>query len=150
MSLVERIQSRGFPSAVAQAWVSVVIAGDRLTQQAEQLFAEHGITGDQFNVLRILRGADPGGLARGEITQRLMRRAPDTTRMLDRLERAGLIRRVRGTDDARRSIARITGDGLALLERLDPQVEQVMATAMAPLDEAQLRELARLCAALVP
>lgn len=150
MSIVSRVQQKQFSSAAAQAWVSVVVAGDRLTQEAEAVFGHHGVTGDQYNVLRILRGAYPGGLARGEITQRLMRQAPDTTRMLDRLERAGLVERRRDTEDARRSIAGITREGIQLLERVDPQIERVMEMAMAPLEAAQLEQLARLCDALVP
>jgi DNA-binding MarR family transcriptional regulator len=149
MSLREQVQQKRFTSVAAEAWVSVIVAGDRLAQQADEVFGRLGITGDQYNVLRILRGARPHGLARGDVTQRLMRRAPDTTRMLDRLERAGLIERSRDPADARRSMARITEDGVTLLDRIDPEIERLMRTATAALDEAELRELARLCDALI-
>ena len=70
--------------------------------------------------------------------------------MLDRLERRHLVERVRSPDDARLSVARITKAGLTLLEQIDPEMEALMNTVMAPLSEAQLRQLARLCDALVP
>ncbi|MGH7718740.1 MAG: MarR family winged helix-turn-helix transcriptional regulator [Gemmatimonadaceae bacterium] len=153
MIVREPIRKRGqarINSAAAEAWVSVIGAADYIVQQGEVVFARHGITGDQFNVLRILRGARPDGLPRGEVGRRLLRRSPDVTRMLDRLERRDLIERVRITDDGRLSIARITKPGLALLERVDPEIAAVMSTVTSPLSEAQLRRLARLCDALVP
>lgn len=149
MSIRGRIRQARFTGAASEAWVSVVVAADHLTQQAEGVFKRHGITGDQYNVLRILRGAGSDGLARGEITGRLMRRSPDTTRMLDRLERAGLVERGPGTEDARLSVARIVDRGLDLLEAVDPEIEEVMATATEPLGERQLQQLARLCDMLV-
>ena len=138
-----------FPSPAAEAWVGLVVAADYVTSFTETACANHGITGDQYNVLRILRGAGPDGLARGEITARLARRAPDTTRMLDRLERARLVQRVRGADDARRSVARITAAGLRLLDRLDPEIETAMASATAALTRAELGQLWELCNKLV-
>jgi DNA-binding MarR family transcriptional regulator len=150
MGTPEKLQPKGFATAAAAAWVGIFAAGDYLSHQAEDVFRTHGVTGDQYNVLRILRGARPHGLARREITARLLRRAPDVTRMLDRLEASGLIERGRDAEDARRSIARITRRGLALLDRVDPEIEQAMAVATAPLRESELREVARLCGRLVP
>lgn len=149
MGIHERLRQRAFRSVEGEAWVSVVVAGEHLSREAEAVFRKHDVTGDQYNVLRILRGAGTGGLARGEITERLMRRAPDTTRMLDRLERAGLVERQRDAEDARRSVARVTKEGLALLEKVDPELERAMREATAPLSRRELRELARLCGALV-
>ena len=149
MTIRDRVRQARFPSPTAAAWVGLVVAADHVTSFTESVCERHGITGDQYNVLRILRGARPNGLARGEITGRLARRAPDTTRMLDRLERGELVQRVRGTDDARRSVARITAAGLRLLERLDPEIEIAMATATAALTRAELRQLWTLCNKLV-
>ena len=151
MSIHRRVQQPTFPGAANEAWVSVIVAADHLTQTLEErVFRPRGITGDQYNVLRILRGAGRGGLARGEITRRLMRRSPDTTRLLDRLERNGLIRRDRDPDDGRLSVAHITKDGLALLRDTDPEMDRVVQDSTAPLSAAELRELVRLCSALVP
>jgi len=149
MSVRDRVRQTRFPSPAAEAWVGLVVAADYVTSFTETACANHSITGDQYNVLRILRGAGPDGLARGEITARLARRAPDTTRMLDRLERSRLVQRVRGADDARRSVARITAAGLRLLERLDPEIESAMASATMALTRAELGQLWELCNKLV-
>ncbi|HKN69302.1 MAG TPA: MarR family transcriptional regulator [Gemmatimonadaceae bacterium] len=149
MTIRDRVRQTRFPSPAAAAWVGLVVAADHVTSFTDTVCARHGITGDQYNVLRILRGARTDGLARGEITARLARRAPDMTRMLDRLERGHLVRRVRGADDARRSVARITPAGLRLLERLDPEIETAMATATVALTRAELRQLWELCDKLV-
>jgi len=145
----DRVRQTRFATPAAAAWVGLVVAADHVTSFTEIECARHGITGDQYNVLRILRGAHPDGLARGEITARLARRAPDTTRMLDRLQRSHLVQRGRGIDDARRSVARITAAGLRLLEQLDPEIETAMATATAALSRAELRQLWELCNKLV-
>jgi DNA-binding MarR family transcriptional regulator len=113
------------------------------------LCARHGITGDQYNVLRILRGTHPGAYSREEIRKRLLRPTADATRLLDRLIRRGLVVREQGEEDRRLSLARITPEGLDLLERLDPEVEVAMAEATAKLTAEELRELVRLCDRLV-
>ena len=130
--------------------MSLLVAADHLAQESALLLDRHGITGDQYNVLRILRGAYPAGHSRMDVARRLVRRSPDVTRLLDRLVRRKLVARVRGPDDARLSIARITASGLTLLERIDPEMDELMRTVTAPLGEAQLRQLASLCDALVP
>ncbi len=150
MSVRARVQQKSFESVAAEAWVALLVAADHVTQQGEAVFARYGITGDQYNVLRILRGAHPAGYPRCDITRRLMRRSPDVTRLLDRLERGDLVERVRSADDARLSVARITTAGLALVKDINPEMNALMDTVMAPLSEAQLRQLARLCDALVP
>lgn len=150
MSIEERVRQKQFPSPAAHAFVSVVVAAERLTQEAGDLCERHGITGDQYNVLRILRGVYPDAYSRGEIGGRLMRRSPDITRLLDRLGRQDLVTRERGDEDRRLSLARITPKGLALLERLDPEMELLMERMTAPLGPHELRELVRLCNALVP
>lgn len=150
MTIEERVRQQRFPSPAAHAFVSIVVAAEHFTQQAGDLCARHGITGDQYNVLRILRGVYPGGYARGEISRRLLRRSPDVTRLLNRLARQDLVMREQGDEDRRVSVARITPEGLALLERLDPEMEVLMKEMTAPLTVDELRQLVRLCDALVP
>jgi DNA-binding MarR family transcriptional regulator len=150
MSVRDRVHQTRPISPAAGAWLALVVAADHVMSFTEGVCEEHGITGDQYNVLRILRGARPHGLDRGQITARLARRAPDMTRMLDRLERQRLVRRERGADDARRSIAQITDAGIRLLDRMQPRMEAAMADATAALTTDQLRTLAELCDALVP
>jgi DNA-binding MarR family transcriptional regulator len=91
----------------------------------------------------------PDGHPRHEIARRMIHRAPDVTRMLDRLLRRKLITRVRDPRDARLSVARITPAGLTLLKRIDPEVEAVQQKTMAMLTPAERRELVRLCERLV-
>lgn len=150
MTVRARVQQRQCTSPASEAVVGLLVAADHLGQAFNTVCARHGITGDQCNVLRILRGVHPGGHARGEVARRMICRSPDVTRMLDRLARQGLVTRVRAQKDRRLSVATITKAGLALLERLDPEIEAVQTAATAPLSQNQLRQLARLCDALVP
>lgn len=150
MPIRERIQQQRFRSVVDEAVVSLAVAADHLDQATEAVCQRHGITGDQYNVLRILRGVHPGGHPRCEVARRMIHRSPDVTRMLDRLGHQGLVRRSRNPEDRRESIATITGAGLELLDRVDPDLGDALAAFTAPLGASQLRRLARLCDALVP
>jgi DNA-binding MarR family transcriptional regulator len=149
MSIRERLQQRAFSGEADEAVISVVVAAEHLEQQLSAVIAGHGVTADQYNVLRILRGVHPEGHPRHEIARRMIHPAPDVTRMLDRLLRRKLISRVRDPRDARLSVARITPAGLALLKRIDPDVEAVQQRATAMLTPAERKELARLCEKLV-
>ena len=150
MPIRERLQQRRFPSLADEAVVSLMVAAEHLDQAVAPIWERHGITADQYNVLRILRGVYPGGHPRNEVARRMIHRAPDVTRMLDRLVRGGLVARVRNADDRRESIATITKKGLALLDRIDPEVLAVQKAVTAALTEPKLRQLVRLCDALVP
>jgi DNA-binding MarR family transcriptional regulator len=149
MSIRGRLEQRDFSGQADETVVSVLVAADHLDQQLSAVLAERGLTGDQYNVLRILRGAHPGGHPRHEIARRMIHRAPDVTRMLDRLVKRRLITRVRDPKDARLSVARVSPAGLALLKRIDPEVEEVQRQATAMLSAAERRELIRLCERLV-
>jgi len=150
MAARERIQQRRFQSLAAEAVISLLVAADHVDQAVAPVWEQHGITADQYNVLRILRGAHPEGHPRCEVARRMIHRAPDVTRMLDRLVRQGLVRRRRSAADRRESIATITDAGLALLARIDPDVNALHTTLTRALGERELRELVRLCDALVP
>jgi DNA-binding MarR family transcriptional regulator len=150
MAIRERIQQRRFHSLAAEAVISLLVAADHLDQTVAPVWVQHGITADQYNVLRILRGVHPDGHPRNEVARRMIRRAPDVTRMLDRLVRQGLVRRRRNPADRRESIATITDAGLALLARIDPEIHALQTTLTRVLSERELRELVRLCDALVP
>jgi DNA-binding MarR family transcriptional regulator len=151
MPVRERIQQqRQFRTAVDAAVVSLAVAAEQLDQVTEAVCQRYGITGDQYNVLRILRGVYPAGHARGEIARRMIHPSPDVTRMLDRLVRQGVVARTRNPEDRRESIATITRTGLALLERLDPELHQAFRELTSALSDTELRRLARLCDALVP
>jgi DNA-binding MarR family transcriptional regulator len=150
MPIRERLQQRRFGTLADEAVVSLMVAADHFDQAIAPIWERHGITGDQYNVLRILRGVYPAGHPRNEVARRMIHRAPDVTRMLDRLVRQGLVARVRNPEDRRESIATITKAGLAALARIDPDVLATQTAVTASLSERDLQQLVRLCDALVP
>jgi DNA-binding MarR family transcriptional regulator len=105
-----------------RVFVSLLQTADTLGQEAEQLLKAAGLTGAQYNVLRILRGAEPSGLACRAIGERMISHDPDMTRLLDRMEKRGLITRERQCDDRRVVKTRITVQGLSLLKTFDQPV----------------------------
>jgi DNA-binding MarR family transcriptional regulator len=134
-------QSKPFSSLQQEAYLSVVRTTSMLTDQVEDLLKPHGITGTQFNVLRILRGAGEGGLCRNELRDRMLTRMPDMTRLLDRMEEAGLVTRARERDDRRMVLTRITKRGRELLQELDRPVSELHREQLAGLTDPQLRSL---------
>ena len=108
-----------------EAFVGFQKAAAWLLQDLEELLAPYGISPPQYNVLRILRGAGPDGLAPTQIGERMITRDPDITRLLNRLEASGLVSRTRGKEDRRVVVARISADGTGLLKRLDAPVARL-------------------------
>ena len=104
----------------------------------------HGITATQYNVLRILRGAEPAGLCRNELRDRMLTRMPDVTRLLDRMEDAKLVARARDSEDRRMVSTRITPRGLRLLDELEDAVTQEHMRRFHHLSKAQLKTLIEL------
>jgi DNA-binding MarR family transcriptional regulator len=100
-------------------FITLLKVAEALGQEAEQLTRTAELTGTQYNVLRILRGAQPEGLPCRGIGDRMITHDPDITRLLDRMEKRGLITRERQKDDRRVVRTRITPRGLALLKPLD-------------------------------
>ena len=137
---MEASQAAG--SRLAQeAFLSVARTAALLGDDVDRLLAPHGLSQPQYNVLRILRGAGEAGLCRHEIRERLISRMPDVTRLVDRLEQAGLVARERGESDRRQMRARITPSGLALLARLDESVRALhegQFAALPPEERGQL------------
>jgi DNA-binding MarR family transcriptional regulator len=127
-----------------RTFISLQKTADSLGIQAEQLLKPHGLTGTQYNVLRILRGAEPEGLPCRGISERMISHDPDMTRLLDRMEKRGLISRQRQTDDRRVVKTRISPMGLALLKSLDQPVRELHKRQFRHLPAARLRTLAEL------
>jgi DNA-binding MarR family transcriptional regulator len=144
-ALKKRLRQSRFETPVQEAVLNVMVTSAWLDDRLTVALAPHGLTPAQYNVLRILRGALPGGYARREIGDRALRRAPDLTRMIDRLEARRLVGRARSEHDRRRSVTRITRRGLELLERAQPAVRATEAEIAARLSETDSRELSRLC-----
>lgn len=139
-------QHKPFKSLKEEANLSIQRTAALLEHTFESALKPHGITATQYNVLRILRGSEPGGLCRNEIGARLVRQVPDVTRLLDRLEEARLISRQRGGTDRRYVTTRIMKAGLRLLDQLEHRIDEIHDEQLGHLDEAALRGLIRLLA----
>jgi len=148
--LAARLRQRRFRDAVEAASVGLMVVAGHLQQRIEDICARRGITHMQYNVLRILRGAQPEGRPRFEIAERLITRAPDVTRLLDRLDRQELIARGWHRENRRHSVARITPKGLALLDALDPELAAVQADVLGSLSAPELEALAQALDKLTP
>ena len=137
-------QSKPFTSLQHEANLNVIRTAAVLSDALELLLKPHGITSTQYNVLRILRGAEPGGLCRNELRDRMLTRMPDMTRLLDRMEDAGLVTRAREAEDRRQVLTRITEEGSRLLAELDEPVLQFHRTQLGHMSDDQLRSLSEL------
>ena len=134
-------QSRPFASLEQEATLGIERTAAVLRHGIAESLRPHGVTPAQYNVLRILRGAGRGGLCRHEISDRLVTQVPDVTRLLDRMETAGLVTRERSEEDRRLVTTRITDAGLALLARLDEPMLALHARQLSHLTPDQLRTL---------
>jgi DNA-binding MarR family transcriptional regulator len=127
-------------------FVTILKAADSLSQQADHLIKSAGLTAAQYNVLRILRGAEPEGLLCRGIGERMISRDPDMTRLLDRMEKRSLITRERQKADRRVIKTRITPEGLKLLKKLDQPVHDLHKKQFHHMPAARLKQLAELLA----
>jgi len=124
--------------------VAILRAADSLSQEAEQLFKAAGLTSAQYNVLRILRGAEPDGLLCRGISERMISRDPDITRLLDRMETHKWITRERQTADRRVIKTRITPEGLRLLKKLDRPIHDLHKNQFRHMPTTRRKQLAEL------
>jgi DNA-binding MarR family transcriptional regulator len=134
----------GRPSLEEETFLAVVRTANTLTARGADLFKRFGLTPAQYNVLRILRGAGPGGLMCSQISERMITRDSDITRLLDRLERSGWVARERQDTDRRTVVTSITNEGLALLGELDEPLAAHHRETFAALTPAELETLRRL------
>jgi DNA-binding MarR family transcriptional regulator len=139
-----RVRPEG--SAEEAAYLDLLRTADVLTRGAIGVLKAEELSTTQYNVLRILRGS-PQGLTCGEIARRMITRDPDVTRLLDRLEKRGLISRSRESRDRRVVLARISPEGLKLVNRLDEPVQKIHRKQLGHMGKDRLRALAELLAA---
>jgi DNA-binding MarR family transcriptional regulator len=144
MSMKQGVQSdrkRRRPACPEEAaFLELLRTTDLLSRGLAAMLKTEDLSSPQYNVLRILRGVR-NGIPCGEISRRMITRDPDVTRLLDRLERRGLISRWRETPDRRVVMARITVDGLKLLARLDEPIVQTHRRQLGHLGKVGLRAL---------
>lgn len=129
-----------------QAFVALQRTADCLAFRVAEMLKARGLSSTQYNALRILRGAGDPGLACSEIAERMINRDPDITRLVNRLERHGLVRRSRGNEDKDRRVitTRITSAGLQLLKSLDAPVDAIHRDLLGHLGERRLHSLIKL------
>jgi DNA-binding MarR family transcriptional regulator len=137
-------QTRPFGSLEQEAYLSLGRTWAILEHGTAEALKAHGITPTQYNVLRILRGAGRAGLCRNEVMERMVARVPDATRLLDRLEGAGLIARERSSEDRRFVATRITPAGRRMLAKLDEPIQALHQRQFANLNQRDLRRLVEL------
>jgi len=142
--LQEIRQTRPFTSLEQEAHLSILRTAAALDHALAEALKPHGVTPTQYNVLRILRGAGDKGLCRNDVSERMVARVPDATRLLDRMEAAGMIRRERGTEDRRFVTTHITDQGLRLLEELEGPVQELHRKHLGHLGEEDLAALVAL------
>jgi len=145
-ALSRRLKQEKFDSPAQQALLSVIVAANALNDLMDRLCEKHRITRVQYNVLRILRGIHPYGHARSEIACRMLDRASDVTRLVDRLQARRLVKRFRGSQDQRQVVTCITAKGLKLLDSMQPSIDGEVTSLLGRLSDDDCRELSRLCA----
>lgn len=137
-------QKKPFGSTEEAVYLAIQVIAEEQRAKFHDLFKTKELTGAQYNVLRILRGAGPEGLSCREIGERMINRESDITRMLDRLEARGLVTRERQTDDRRVVLTFITEPGLETLAELDEPVNDLHKSLMGHLSEKELESLLKL------
>lgn len=137
-------KSRRFDSLEQEAFLNLWRTYDRLHAAEEALFERYDLTPQQYNALRLLRGEGDKKLATLALGSRLVSRAPDITRLLDKLEERGLIQRERPADNRRMVLIGLTDAGRALLAELDGPVRECHVQQLGHLSEETLRQLVSL------
>ncbi|MDQ3280885.1 MAG: MarR family transcriptional regulator [Acidobacteriota bacterium] len=137
-------QKRPFRSVHEEALLSIMRTADHVVVPLNEVLRAANLSLSQYNVLRILRGAGEDGLPCGEISERMVRRDPDLTRLLDRLEERGLVTRTRDARDRRVVRASIAKEGVALLDELDTPVEGGVRRALSHMTAARVKLLVEL------
>ena len=134
-------QNKPFASVQEELWLNLSRTASALGHSVEQRLRPYGLSPTQYNVLRILRGAGPDGLCQADIGDRLVAQVPDVPRILDRMEKAGWVKRERGTEDRRVVMASLTERGVAVVGELDGPLTQMMAGMFERMSEEDMQRL---------
>ena len=137
-------QTKPFRSLQDEAYLNLLRTADALLRKEVELLKEYGLSPTQYNALRILRGAGEQGVTCGELSERMLTKDPDVTRLIDRLETRKLLTRARSDEDRRVVRTRITAEGLELLATIDEPCHQWTRGQLGHLSEVELRDLIRL------
>ena len=122
MSLEEELRVSKFQSSRHKLTVNILYTNNWLEGHMQVVFRAHGVTNQQYNILRILRGVHPEPCTVQELKKRMLDKQPDASRLVDRLQAKKLVLRKSNAEDRRKMDVLITEEGLGLLERMDPEV----------------------------
>lgn len=136
--------SLAFDSLEQEVFLNLWRTYDCLKVLEDELFSQYGISPQQYNALRLLESASPSGMQTLTLGRKLISRGPDTTRILDRLEKSGWVSRSRPAENRRVVEVAITSDGLALLKKIRPAILEMHKRQLGHLSERQQRDLIRL------
>jgi DNA-binding MarR family transcriptional regulator len=142
MGIQEDISQSKFRNEYQKAGINMIYTFNWMTEQMKNLFEKHGLTSQQFNILRILRGAGQP-LSTLQIRQRMLDKMSDTSRIVDRLIIKGLVKKVTSKTDKRLVDVSITDKGKKLLAKLDEHQEE-MDNTLGNLTEAEAKTLNKL------
>lgn len=134
-------QGKPFSGLKEELWLNLSRTASVLGHTLEQKLRASGLSATQYNVLRILRGAGGDGLCQWEIGARLVAQVPDVPRILDRMDRAGWVRRARGTADRRVMMTTLTAGGMEVLAGLDEPLAEAMVGMFGGLSEDEMQRL---------
>jgi DNA-binding MarR family transcriptional regulator len=137
-------QTKPFASPEQAAFITILRTAECLQAKNADFLKRFDLSPTQYNALRILRGAGKDGLPCSEVGDRMINRDPDITRLLNRLEKRGLVKRSRSDEDRRVILARITAAGQALLRKLDRPVDQFLEKLLGHLGQKKLLDLVEL------
>ena len=142
--LKKRLKQKKFSGIEQELVLNLFIASNYLHSKIDNLCNEFNITHAQFNVLRILKGASPGGYPRGEIIKRMVEPAPDVTRLIDRLVDEGLVERFLSEEDRRLSMSKITKKGMNLLTKINPKIDDLLIAYSSTLSKNEMDTVSNL------
>lgn len=137
-------QAKPFASLESEVFLTLVHTADALSRGGEEILKLVGLSPAQYNVLRILRGAGEQGLCCREVGERMITRDPDITRLVDRMERRGLLTRNRDSKDRRIIMVRIAEAGQKILKGLDKPMEEYNRNRLSHISKGDLRKLLEL------
>jgi MarR family transcriptional regulator, organic hydroperoxide resistance regulator len=134
-------QSQPFATLCQETALSILRTADGIHRQYEETMAPFGITFQQYNVLRIVRGAGADGIPTTSIAERMIEQSPGLTRLLDRLEQKNFVTRVRSAQDRRVVACHLSKSAATLLEQMEPRIRQVEQSVMKKMKTEQLKIL---------
>lgn len=144
-ALRRRLKQWKFESPQHEAMLALMVAASFLDEQIDHFVSQHGISRQQYNILRILKGAGPDGHPCGEVAVRMVHRSPDVTRRIDGLVKLGLVERRRSDEDRRVVLTRITDEGSALLAKIAPLDRGFIDMLKRKFSAKEAQELTALC-----